>query len=185
MFSYHKRLLYPVYAEHPDKEFADLLLEHYWGKDSEYMAFTHYMFQRIYAVNSFIRDLLGLIAAEELGHMELIGTAIKKLGGTQFSVIRYSLKELGNIHLSEEYADILDMIKEDQEAEQRAITLYSKHLSLTDDVYIKRMLKFLINREETHLTILKRSAELIAQEAGNEHFSALIHDYKMSLRVVK
>jgi Mn-containing catalase len=185
MFSYHKRLLYPVYVERPDKEFAGLLLQHYWGRESEFMSFTRYIFQRVYAPNPFIRDLMGLIAAEELGHMELIGTAIKKLGGTEYPVIKNSWKEAGNISFSAEYEDILDMIKEDQEAEQREITLYSKHLKLTGDVHIKRMLKFLIDREETHLTILKRSAALLAQEAGNEHFSALIHDYKMSLRIVK
>ncbi len=40
VFSYRPRLLFPVRVEQPDPRFAQIMLEHYGGMDSEYSAAT-------------------------------------------------------------------------------------------------------------------------------------------------
>lgn len=173
--------MFPVYIEYPDNDFAHLLQEHYVGDDSEFAQFTRLMFQHLHINNTHIRNLLGMIAAEELGHLELVRAAIKKLGGQESSVEN---------PLPEQYfqgvsgVEILKAMKENEKAEERAIKLYTKHLAKTNDVHIKRLLRFLINREEVHRKIFIKIAILINQDDGNEQFSALIHEYKMSLRVI-
>lgn len=182
MFSYQKRLMFPVYIEYPDSDFTHLLQEHYVGDDSEFAQFTRLMFQHLHINNPHIRNLLGMIAAEELGHLELVRAAIKKLGEQEPSITNT---------LPEQYfkgvsgVEISKAMKENEEAEERAIKLYTKHLAKTNDVYIKRLIKFLINREEVHRKIFRKITILINQEDSNEQFSALIHEYKMSLRVIK
>jgi len=181
LFSYQKRLLFPVYIEYPDKELAHLLQKHYAGEDSEFVQFTQLMSQHLHINTPHIRDLLGMIAAEELGHLELIGAAIKKLGGQAPLVKNYFPRQSLEIASA---VDISSIMKDNEKAEEKAIKLYTKHIAKTNDTHIKRLLQFLINREEVHQKIFNRSALLIDQEAGSEQFSTLIHDYKMSLRVI-
>ncbi len=180
MFSYQKRLMFPVYIEYPDKDIAHLLQQHYVGNDSEFAQFTRVMFQHLHIHNPYLRDLLGMIAAEELGHLELVTAAIKKLGGRE-PLVNELLSEYPD---SVSGAEILKGMKENEEAEERAIKLYTKLLAKTDDFHLKRILQFLINREDVHRKIFSKIIILITQEAGNEQFAALIHEYKMSLRVI-
>lgn len=184
MFSYQKRLLFPVYVEHPDENFALVLLEHCDGKDGEFIAFSRYLRQKQQMTNPYVKDLLGMIAAEELGHMEMIGVAIKKLGSPELPACRTDQKLCPGGHNGTE-TGILEILKTNEEAEERAKRNYQKALSLTKDDNLKRMIQFLINREDVHQRLLKKAGILIVQAASNEQFSTLIHEYKMSLRVMK
>lgn len=181
MFSYQKRLMFPVYIEYPDKDFAHLLQEHYLGDDSEFIQFTRLMYQHLHIDNTHIRNLLGMIAAEELGHLELVGAAIRKLGGREPLVMNHLFQQ----HSEDRSGfDILEAMKKNVEAEERAIKLYTNLLVKTKDVHIRRLLKFLINREDVHRRIISKIIVMLTQEDGNEQLNSLIHDYKMSLRVI-
>lgn len=184
MYSYHRRLLYPVQVEYPDKKFANILLEHYGGKDSEFSAFAQYANHRLNMPNPFVRDLLGMIAAEELGHMEMVAVAINKLGGPPPSYVN-SKGVPWQVNYIDQSNDVVQMLKADEDAEIRAKKLYSQHYAMTNDSYLKRMIQFLISREEVHQRLFNKAAMLIVQRASSEHFSALIHEYKMGLRVVE
>lgn len=184
MFSYQKRLLFPVYVEHPDEKFASVLLEHCDGKDGEFIAFSRYLRQRLQMPNPYVKDLLGMIAAEELGHLEMIGVAVKKLGYRESPACRSEQKpEPAGLNGTEN--GVLEMLKTNEEAEERAKKNYQKALGLTRDDNLKRMIQFLINREDVHQRLVKKAGILVAQAASNEQFSTLIHEYKMSLRVMK
>ncbi|AHF10521.1 MULTISPECIES: manganese catalase family protein [Dehalobacter] len=184
MFSYQKRLLYPVYVEQKNEKLAWTLLEHIGGKDGEFTAFTRHMYQRLHVINPYIRDLLGMIASEELAHMEIIAAVVRKLGLADLPLAN-SGQESWNMEYVEKSTDINEMLKIDEEAEIRAKRLYLRHLTLTEDTSLKKVLQFLVNREEVHQRLLRKSGVLVAQEANNEQFSTLIHEYKMSLRVMK
>ncbi|UWG96076.1 manganese catalase family protein [Dehalobacter sp. DCM] len=184
MFSYQKRLLFPVHVDYKDEKLARVLLEHFAGYDSELTAFMRLMHQRLQAENPYIRDLLGMLGSEELAHMEVIGTAIRKLGIDNLPLTdpKGSPWDVGYV---EKEASSIELMRLNEEAENRMKKLYMKHVGMTSDSNVKKMLLFLSSREEVHQRLFKKAGILLSQNAGNEQFSALIHDYKMSLRIIK
>ncbi|RNC29462.1 MAG: hypothetical protein AWM53_00460 [Candidatus Dichloromethanomonas elyunquensis] len=183
MFSYQKRLLFPVYVEHPDEKTAALFLEHFKGKDSELDTFARYMVFRLHVDNPVVRDLFGMIGAEELSHMEMIGVAVKKLGISELSY--HNSPESWTAAKDQDEPEVYQMLQTIQISEERSKKSYLKLLGITTDTYLKKMLRFLINREEIHQRLIEKTMNLIEENGGNEQFSSLIHEYKMSLRVVK
>jgi len=184
MFSYRKRLLFPIHIEHPDEKFAAVLLADYDGPDSEFAAFVRYMYHSLYMINPYVRDLLGMMAAEELSHWEMIGVVIRKLGLADLPPYDSS-GEFYDAHSLGKDKDILEMLKNDEEAEELAKKRYTKLLNLTNDVYIKRLLRFLIRREAVHQKLINKTINILTLDVGYEQYAAIIHEYKMSLRVVQ
>lgn len=184
MFSYQKRLLYPVHVEYKDAKFARALLEHFAGYDSELTAFMRLMHQRLHVTNPYIRDLLGMLGSEELAHMEIIGTAIRKLGIEELPFTDPAGDEW-DISYVEKGINAPEMMKINEEAEDRTKKLYMKHLAMTSDINLKKMLQFLIDREEVHRLLFKKTGIMLSQDAGNEQYATLIREFKMSLRVIK
>lgn len=181
MFSYSKPLFYPVQVETRDPVFAQILLEHYGGKDSEYSAATQYLNHRSNMSNRYLRDLLGMIAAEEMGHMEMIAVAINKLGGPPLSFVD-SQGIPWNICYVDQTLDPIGMLQADVEAEVRARILYNHHFTMTNDPSLKNMIHFLGCREDVHKLLFKKAQILIRKGAPPEQFNELIIDYKMSLK---
>lgn len=181
MFSYSKPLFYPVHVQLRDPLFGQILLEHYGGKDSEYSAATQYLNHRSNMHNRYLRDLLGLIAAEEMGHMEMIAVAIKKLGGPPLSYVN-SQGVPWNMSYVDQNLDAIGMLQADVEAEARARILYDQHFEMTNDPGLKKMIKFLGSREDVHKHLFLKAQILILQGTPPEQFIELIHEYKMSLQ---
>ncbi|MFZ3102379.1 MAG: manganese catalase family protein [Desulfitobacteriaceae bacterium] len=184
MFNYRQRLFYPVNVEYRDPMFGQVLLEHYGGKDSEFSAATQYLNHRSNMPNHFIRELLGLIAAEEMGHMEMIAVALNKLGGPIPSFIS-SHGIPWDISYVDQSLDPIAMLQADAEAEIRARALYNRHLTMTNDPSLKRMISFLGGREDVHKHLFQKAQMLIRQGANIDEFNQLIYEYKMSLQVLE
>jgi len=182
MFSYSKPLFYPVQVEFRDPVFGQTLLEHYGGKDSEFSAATQYLNHRSNMHNRYLRDLLGLIAAEEMSHMEMIAMAIIKLGGPPLSYIN-SLGIPWNMSYVDQTLDPIAMLQADAEAEIRAQILYNKHFSMTNDPSLKKMISFLGSREDVHKRLFQRAQLLIQHAAPPDQFNELIITYKLSLQI--
>lgn len=134
--------------------------------------------------NRFVRELLGLIAAEELGHMELIASAINKLGGPPLTCVN-SQGAPWVLNYIDQSVDCLNMLQVDIQAETRAALLYQQHLELTTDPNMKKMISFLIGREGVHKRLLQRAQSLLRENGSPEEFNELIYDYKMSLQVLE
>lgn len=181
MFSYSKPLFYPVQVETRDPAFGQILLEHYGGKDSEYSAATQYLNHRSNMNNRYLRDLLGMIAAEEMGHMEMIAVAINKLGGPPLSYVN-SQGVPWNICYVNQSLDPAAMLQADVEAEVRARILYNHHYQMTHDPGLKKMISFLGSREDVHKHLFQKARDLILKGAPPEQYSELILEYKMSLK---
>ncbi|MDR3539453.1 MAG: manganese catalase family protein [Desulfosporosinus sp.] len=184
MFNYRKRLFYPVYVERQDPIFAKVLLEHYAGRDSEFTSAVQYLNHRSNMPNRHIKELLGIIAAEELGHMELIAIAITKLGGPSLSYTD-SKGSPWVIDYIDHSDDPIKMLQLDILTETREADLYQQHLEMTSDLTMKRLIAFLISREEVHKRLLQKAQLLLEETSSPEEFNELIYDYKISLQILE
>lgn len=184
VYSYRKRFFYPIHVERSDPTLARQLLEHYGGKDSELTQVVQYLNHQANIGHRFIRELLGLITAEELAHLEILATVISKLGGDPV-LFTDAKRESWGIRYTNQSKEPLQMLKADIELEIRSRIFYEKHLSLTNDPGVKRVLAFLARREGIHQSLLNRSRKLLGEGKSPEQFSEIIYDYKMSLQILE
>ena len=69
---HEKQLFHPVEVERPNPQYAVLLQEQLGGGNGELKAALQYMSQSFRIKDPEIKDLFLDIAAEELGHMEMV-----------------------------------------------------------------------------------------------------------------
>ncbi len=183
MYNYRKRFFYPIHVERLDPNLAKLLLEHYGGKDGELTQVLQYLNHQANMSNRFLKELLGLIAAEELAHLETFATVISKLSNQPSSYVSSKGQnwDIGNVNQD---VDQEAMLKADIALEIRSRVLLEKQLSRTTDPGVKRLLNFLARREGIHQNLLKRSLKILTEGGSSEQYMEIIYDYKMSLQVL-
>ncbi|HHV65147.1 MAG TPA: Mn-containing catalase [Peptococcaceae bacterium] len=179
MFKYANGLLYPVEVQMPDPNFGQIMLEHYGGKDSEFSAATQYLNHSYNMPNPYVQELLRLIAAEELSHMEMVAVAIKKLGGPPLCYVD-SQGIPWQLCYIDQSLDPVAMLQADAEAEIRARQLYDLHLTMTGDPGMQKMISFLGAREDVHRNLFEKAQNMIIQGAPPEQFKNLIREFRMS-----
>ena len=81
MFKHEKQLFHPVGVERANPQYAVLLQEQLGGSNGELKAAMQYMSQSFRIRDPEIKDLFLDIAAEELGHMEMVAQTINLLNG--------------------------------------------------------------------------------------------------------
>ena len=81
MFKHEKQLFHPVEVEKANPQYAALLQEQLGGANGELKAALQYMSQSFRIKDPEIKDLFLDIAAEELGHMEMVAQTINLLNG--------------------------------------------------------------------------------------------------------
>ncbi|MBQ8400441.1 MAG: manganese catalase family protein, partial [Clostridia bacterium] len=81
MFKHEKMLFHPVGIERPNPQYAVLLQEQLGGGNGELKAAMQYMSQSFRIKDPEIKDLFLDIAAEELGHLEMVAQTINLLNG--------------------------------------------------------------------------------------------------------
>ena len=79
MFSYIKKLQYPINIKHPDPKAAAIIISQYGGPHGELGASLRYLSQRYSMPYPELKGLLTDIGVEELGHLEMIGTMVHQL----------------------------------------------------------------------------------------------------------
>lgn len=79
MFKHEKQLFHPVEIERPNPQYAALMQEQLGGANGELKAAMQYMSQSFRIEDPDIKDLFLDIAAEELGHMEMVAQTINLL----------------------------------------------------------------------------------------------------------
>ena len=89
MFKHEKALFHPVDIERPNPQYAALLQEQLGGGNGELKAAMQYMSQSFRIKDPEIKDLFLDIAAEELGHMEMIAQTINLLNGQRLIIQRF------------------------------------------------------------------------------------------------
>lgn len=79
MFSYEKKLQYPVKIANPNPKLAAMIISQYGGPDGELGASMRYLSQRYAMPYAEAKGLLTDIGTEELGHMEMVAAIVHQL----------------------------------------------------------------------------------------------------------
>ena len=79
MFSYEKKLQYPVKICNPNPALAKVIISQYGGPHGELGASLRYLSQRFAMPYPELKGLLTDIGTEELGHLEMVGAIVYQL----------------------------------------------------------------------------------------------------------
>ena len=169
MWSYEKRLQFPVRIKTPNAAAAKVIISQYGGPDGELGASMRYLSQRFSMPWRSVAGVLTDIGTEELAHFEMIGAIVHQLtrdlsmeeieasgfapyyvdhtvgvwpqaaGGIPFNACEFQSK-----------GDAVADLVEDMAAEQKARVTYENILRLIDDPDIIEPIRFLRQREINH-----------------------------------
>ena len=189
MFKHEKMLFHPVEIEKPNPQYAALLQEQLGGANGELKAAMQYMSQSFRIKDPEIKDLFLDIAAEELGHMEMVAQTIHLLGGHDVDASEVPAGEIeshvllglnpGLINASGDSwtgdyvtvtgdlcADLLSNIA----SEQRAKVVYEYLYRQIGDRKVRETIDFLLNREEAHNAMFREAFNKVQQSGSNRDF---------------
>ena len=169
MWTYDKKLQYPVKIKNPNPKLASLIVSQLGGPDGELGASMRYLHQRYTCPYDKITGILTDVGTEELAHVEMIAAIlyqltkglsteeIKKAGMDIYFVdhtagiypiaasgVPFDMKYIGV------KGDIIADLNEDLAAEQKARATYDNILRLSDDPDVNDVIKFLREREIVH-----------------------------------
>ena len=179
MWSYERRLQFPVKIKHTNSTIAKLIISQYGGPDGELSASMRYLAQRYTMPVKQVGGLLTDIGVEELNHMEIICSMVYQLtrdlteeqaktagfdayyidhtkgiwpqaaAAVPFTALEFQSK-----------GDALADIFEDLAAEQKARTVYDNLLRVIEDPDVRTPLKFLRAREIVHFQRFGEALEM-------------------------
>ena len=186
MFSYEKKLQYPVRIATPNPKLASVIISQYGGPDGELGASLGYLSQRYAMPYPELKAVLTDIGTEELGHLEMIGAIVHQLtrnltdeqarvaGFDQYFVdhttgvyptaasgFPWSAASIGV------KGDVICDLTEDMAAEQKARVTYDNILRLSDDPDVNDAIRFLREREVVHFQRFGEAVRL-AKEKMNQ-----------------
>ena len=169
MFSYEKKLQYPVRIATPNPKLASVIISQYGGPDGELGASLRYLSQRFSMPYPEIQGLLTDIGTEELGHLEMIGAIVHQLTRnlTDEQIRQAGFNAYFVDHTTGVYptaasgfpfsaaalgvkGDVICDLTEDMAAEQKARVTYDNILRLSDDPDVSNVIRFLREREIVH-----------------------------------
>lgn len=79
MWSYEKRLQFPVNIKEPNAKIAQVIMSQYGGPDGELGASMRYLSQRYSMPYREVGAILTDIGTEELAHLEMVSTIVHQL----------------------------------------------------------------------------------------------------------
>ena len=169
MFSYSKKLQYPVRIRRPNPALAKIILTQYGGPDGELGASLRYLSQRYSMPFDEQKGLLTDIGTEELGHLEMVGAIVhqltRNLKDNQYKDPAFAPYfvdhttgvypiaaagfpwDAGSIAVK---CDPIADLTEDLATEQKARVSYENVLRLSDDPDVNDVIRFLREREIVH-----------------------------------
>ncbi len=189
MWSYEKRLQFPVKIKKTCPKTAQLIISQYGGPDGELSASMRYLAQRYSMPVKKVGGLLTDIGTEEINHMEIICAIVYQLtkdltpeqaktagfdayyidhttalwpqaaAGVPFTALEFQSK-------GDPFADLF----EDLAAEQKARTVYENLLRVIDDPDVRAPLKFLRAREVVHFQRFGEALEMTKSKLNAENF---------------
>lgn len=191
MWSYEKRLQYPVNIKNTDPKAAQIIISQYGGPDGELNASMRYLSQRFTIPYREVAGLLTDIGTEELAHFEMIGAIVHQL------TKNLTTEEINNSGFAPYYVDhtlalwpqaaggipvnacefqskgdpITDLM-EDMAAEQKARTTYDNILRLVDDADVREVIKFLRAREIVHFQRFGEALRIVQDKLDAKNFYA-------------
>jgi spore coat protein JC len=169
MWTYDKKLQYPVRIKNPNPKLASVIISQLGGPDGEMGASMRYLHQRYSCPYDKIKGILTDVGTEELAHLEMVAAIIHQLtknltleqiDGTPFAAYfvdhttgTYPVAASGvpfDMKYVDVKGDLLTDLNEDLAAEQKARVTYDNILRLSDDPDVNDVIKFLRQREIVH-----------------------------------
>lgn len=189
MWSYEKRLQFPVKINKTCPKTAQLIISQYGGPDGELSASMRYLAQRYSMPVKKVGGLLTDIGTEEINHMEIICSMVyqltKNLTPEQAKTAgfdAYYIDHTAGIwpqaassvpFTSLEFqskGDVMADLFEDLAAEQKARTVYDNLLRVIDEPDVREPLKFLRAREIVHFQRFGEALEMTKQKLDSKNF---------------
>ena len=191
MWSYEKKLQYPVKIKNPNPALAKVIITQFGGPDGELGASMRYMSQRYSMPYGEVVGILSDVATEELAHIEMVSAIVHQLtrnmtieqikesgfepyfvdhtagiypvaaSGVPFSAMTFQSK-----------GDAITDIMEDLAAEQKARTTYDNILRLVDDPDVRDPIKFLRQREVVHFQRFGEALRICQDKLDSKNFYA-------------
>ena len=191
MWTYDKRLQYPVKISQPNPQMAQVIITQFGGPDGELAASMRYLSQRYSMPYKETSALLTDIGTEELAHMEMVCAIVHQLtrnltpeeivasgfdkyyvdhttglwpqaaGGFPFNACVFQSK-----------GDPITDLTEDMAAEQKARTTYDNILRLIKDPEICDPIRFLRQREVVHFQRFGEGLRIVQDHLDSRNFYA-------------
>lgn len=192
MWTYEKRLQYPVNIKNPDPAAAKFIISQVGGPDGELAASQRYLHQRYSMPYDEAKAALTDIGTEELAHLEMVSAIIHQLtrnmsiedikeagmeayfvdhtagvypqaaAGFPFDALSFAVK-----------GDPITDLTEDLAAEQKARTTYDNILRMIDDPDIIDPIRFLRQREIVHFQRFGETLETVKDNMNSKNFYAI------------
>lgn len=169
MFSFEKKLMYPVRIKNPNPQLAKFVIAQYGGPDGELGASLRYLSQRFSMPTPETRAILNDIGTEELSHLEMMGAIVYQLtSNIDAKMVKdsgfgdYFMNHTTGVYPANSNGmpfdagslavtgDVIADLTEDLAAEQKARATYDNILRLADDPDVRDPIKFLREREIVH-----------------------------------
>ena len=188
MFSYDKKLQYPVKIDKCNPRLASIIISQYGGPDGELGASLRYLSQRYSMPFDELKALLTDIGVEELGHLEMVGAIIHQLTRNMkdeqyrdpafapyfvdHTAGVYPTAASGAVYNSgmmQVKGDPIADLAEDLGAEQKARVTYDNILRLSDDPDVNDVIKFLREREIVHFQRFGEAMQLLREKLNQKN----------------
>jgi spore coat protein JC len=199
MWTYDKKLQYPVNIKNPNAKLAKLIITQFGGPDGELGAAMRYLSQRYSMPYNEAIGILTDIGTEELAHMEMICAIVYQLTKD------LSLEELKASGFDKYYVDhtlalwpqaasgtpwtatylqskgdpITDL-HEDLAAEQKARSTYDNILRLVKDPEVCDPIRFLREREIVHYQRFGESLRIVQDKLDSKNFYAINPEFDLA-----
>ena len=192
MWSYEKRLQFPVNIKEPNAKLAQAIMSQYGGPDGEIGASMRYLSQRYAMPYNEVSAVLTDIGTEELAHLEMVATIVHQLT-RDLSMEEIEESGFANYYVDhtvgiwpmaagvvpfnscefQSKGDVITDLVEDMAAEQKARSTYDNILRLTrdyPDVYAP--IKFLRAREIVHFQRFGEALRIVQDRLDSKNFYA-------------
>lgn len=191
MWSYERRLQFPVNIKNPNAKLAQAIISQYGGPDGEMGASMRYLSQKFATPYKEVAGLLNDIGTEELGHLEIVGAIVHQLtrnlsmeeiekSGFDKYYVDHTLgvwpQAAGGVPFTatqfQSTGDIITDLFEDMAAEQKARTTYDNILRLVDDPDVCAPIRFLREREIIHFQRFGEALRITQDNLNSKNFYA-------------
>ena len=189
MWSYEKRLQYPVNITTPNAKLAEVIISQYGGPDGEMGASMRYLSQRYGVPYPEIAAVLTDIGTEELAHLEMVAAIVHQLtknlsmeeienSGFKAYYVDHTIgiwpQAAGGIPFNacefQSKGDLITDLFEDMAAEQKARTTYDNILRLIKDPEVCDPIRFLRQREVVHFQRFGEALRLLQEKLDSKNF---------------
>ncbi len=192
MWTYDKKLQYPVKIKNPNPKLAQIIISQLGGPDGELAASMRYLNQRYAMPYGKVTGILTDVGTEELAHLEMVAAILyqltrnlpqEEIAGTPFATyfvdhttglypvaasgVPFDMKYVGI------KGDVIADLNEDLAAEQKARVTYDNILRLCDDPDVRDPIKYLREREIVHYQRFADALRITQEHLESKNFYAI------------